>query len=133
MKTHYARYFIYTCIINMYFYLHINVYIIGPSVYQCGEHWSGGPGSLVRGAKKKLSIPPIGCPQNLSATSVRNILCAISTDIPDKFLYLPLVNPVKPECRLKFFGDHWVNPSIHIFTYTATCASDAVHVVLGGE
>jgi len=31
---------------------------IGPPVYQCGEHWSGGPGSLValRGARK-LSIP----------------------------------------------------------------------------
>jgi len=34
---------------------------IGPPVYQCGEHWSGGPGSLVRGAKEKLSIPSIGC------------------------------------------------------------------------
>jgi len=43
--------------------------LIGPPVYQCGEHWSGGPGSLVRGAKEKLSIPPIGCPQNLSTKS----------------------------------------------------------------
>jgi len=24
---------------------------IGPPVYQCSEHWSGGPGSLVRGTK----------------------------------------------------------------------------------
>jgi len=36
---------------------------IGPP-YQCGEHWSGGPSSLVRGAKEKLSIPPIGCLQD---------------------------------------------------------------------
>ena len=49
--------------------------IIGPPVYQCGEHWSGGPSSLVRGAREKLSIPPIGCPcakfcsQNLCAKS----------------------------------------------------------------
>jgi len=33
---------------------------IGPPVYQCGEHWSGGPSSLVRGARK-LSIPTIKC------------------------------------------------------------------------
>ena len=34
------------------------IYIfIGPPVYQCGEHWSRGPSSLVRGAKEKLSIP----------------------------------------------------------------------------
>ena len=56
----------------------IYIYIIGLPVYQCGEHWSGGPGSLVRGAKEKLSVPPIGCPQNLSAKSVHKILCAIS-------------------------------------------------------
>jgi len=47
--------------IHIYLYLYIYTYIIGPPVYQCGEHWSGGPGSLVRGAKEKLSIPAIGC------------------------------------------------------------------------
>ena len=51
---------------------------IGPPVYQCGEHWSGRPSSLIRGAKEKLSIPPIDCPQNLSAKSVSKILCAKS-------------------------------------------------------
>ena len=44
-------------------YIYITYIFIGPPVYQCGEHWSGGPGSLVRGAKEKLSIPPVGCPQ----------------------------------------------------------------------
>jgi len=58
--------------------MYILISIIGPPVYQCGEHWSGGPSSLVRGAKEKLSIPPIGCPQNLCAKSVRKILCAKS-------------------------------------------------------
>ena len=44
---------------------------IGPPVYQCGEHWSGGPGSLVRGAKEKLYTPDrlSVCAQNL----VRNL------------------------------------------------------------
>jgi len=45
--------------------------LIGPPVYQCGEHWSGGPGSLVRGAKEKLYTPDrlTVRPQNL----VRNL------------------------------------------------------------
>ena len=41
-------------------YVYLSIYLsifMGPPVYQCGEHWSGGPGSLVRGAKEKLSIP----------------------------------------------------------------------------
>ena len=59
--------------IYIYHRIHVKYIFIGPPVYQCGEHWSGGPGSLVRGAKEKLSIPPIGC------LSVRKILCAIST------------------------------------------------------
>jgi len=51
----------------------VRIYIfIGSPVYQCGEHWSGGPSSLVRGAKEKLSILPIGCPQD----SVSKILLA---------------------------------------------------------
>jgi len=60
-------------------------YLIGPPVYQCGEHWSGGPSSLVRGAKEKLSIPPIGCLQD----SVRKILLArfCTQDSVSKILY----------------------------------------------
>ena len=73
--------------IYIYMYICIDIYIfIGPPVYQCGEHWSGGPSSLLRGAKEKLSIPPIGCPQNLCAKFVRKILCAIS-DKTGKFVH----------------------------------------------
>jgi len=46
--------------IYMYSYIYIYLFI-GPPVYQCGEHWSGGPGSLVRGAKEKLSIEALAC------------------------------------------------------------------------
>ena len=50
--------------IYLYLYSYIYTYkylFIGPPVYQCGEHWSGGPGSLVRGAGKENSLlPPIG-------------------------------------------------------------------------
>ena len=56
-----------------YIYIYIHTYtFIGPPVYQCGEHWSGGPSSLVRGAKEKLSIPPRACLQD----SVCKILSA---------------------------------------------------------
>ena len=44
--------------IYIYLYLYSYVYtFVGPPVNQCGEHWSGGPGSLVRGAKEKLYTP----------------------------------------------------------------------------
>jgi len=63
---------IYICI-HIYIYIYIyklyakNVFI-GPSVYQCGEHWSVGPGSLVRGAgQRKLGLTrttPLGLTLN---------------------------------------------------------------------
>jgi len=54
--------------IYIYLYLYSYVYtFVGPPVNQCGEHWSGGPGSLVRGAKEKLYTPDrlSVCAQNL--------------------------------------------------------------------
>jgi len=78
----YLYIYIYIYIYIIYIYMYVCIYIIGPPVYQCGEHWSGGPGSLVRGAKEKLSIPPIG----LSAKS-----CPQSRrpDRPGKFVFQP--------------------------------------------
>ena len=101
----------------MYIYTYIYIYLfIGPPVYQCGEHWSGGPGSLVRGAKEKLSIPPIGCPQNLSSKSVRKICCpqdlsaksvrkilsAISTSGTGKFVATLITRRGEPGLTPKF-------------------------------
>ena len=47
-----------------------HITIIGPPVYQCGEHWSGGPGSLVRGAGKDSLLPPIGDDSRVTTSRV---------------------------------------------------------------